>query len=120
MDLSLVQGDKDGSICILLHADLQLNQQPFIEKAIFFPLDVFSSFVKDQVSILYQCVGSFLDLQSYSIDLPACHYTNTMQFLTLLLEVWDTNFSRSSFTVENSFSYPGFFVIPDKFENFSF
>ena len=27
------------------------------------------------------CVGSFLGLQFSSIDLPACHCTNTMQFL---------------------------------------
>jgi hypothetical protein len=26
-------------------------------------------------------VGSFLDLQFYSIDLPVCHNTSTMQFL---------------------------------------
>ena len=30
-------------------------------------------------------MGSFLCLQFYSIDLPACHCTNTMRFLTLLL-----------------------------------
>jgi hypothetical protein len=26
LDLNFVQGDKNGSICILLYADLQLNQ----------------------------------------------------------------------------------------------
>ena len=61
-------------------------------------------------------MGSFLDLQFYSIDLLACHCTNTMQLLTLLLEVRDTDSARISFVVENSFSYPGFFVIPDEFD----
>lgn len=32
-----------------------------------------------------RCVGLFLDLQIYSIDLPACVCTNTLQFLSLLL-----------------------------------
>ena len=31
LELSLVQGDKNGSICILLHADLQLNQHHMLE-----------------------------------------------------------------------------------------
>ena len=33
----------------------------------------------------HRYVGSFLDLQSCSISPTACHCTNTMQFLTLLL-----------------------------------
>ena len=51
MELSLVQGDENGSICILLHADLQLNQHHFLKRLSFFPLDVFHSFVEDQVTI---------------------------------------------------------------------
>jgi hypothetical protein len=45
---------------------------------------VFISLVKDQVTIGVW-VGSFLGLQFYSIDLPACHCTSTMQFLSQLL-----------------------------------
>jgi hypothetical protein len=51
LDLSIVQGDKNRSICILLHANFQLSQHHFFENVVFFPLDGFSSFVKDQVII---------------------------------------------------------------------
>jgi hypothetical protein len=49
--LSFVQGDKDGSICYLLHADHQLNQKHLLKMLSFFPLDGFSSFVKVKVTI---------------------------------------------------------------------
>jgi len=35
-DLSFVHGDKNGSICILLHADLQLNQHHLLKMLSFF------------------------------------------------------------------------------------
>jgi hypothetical protein len=47
LDLSFVQGDKNGWICIPLHADLKLNQHHLLK--ILFPLDSFSSFDKDQM-----------------------------------------------------------------------
>ena len=64
MDLNFVQGDKNGSICIFLHANHQLTQHHLLKMLSFFPLEGFSSFVKDQVTI----GGSFLGLQFYSID----------------------------------------------------
>jgi hypothetical protein len=65
--LNFIQGDKNGLICILLHADLQMNQHHLLEMS-FFPLDGFSSFVKDQVTIdRYRYVGSFLGCQFYSL-----------------------------------------------------
>ena len=51
---------------------------PFVENAVFFPLDGFSSLVKDQVTIGVWV--DFLGLQFYSIDLPVCLCTFTMQF----------------------------------------
>jgi hypothetical protein len=51
LDLSFVQGDKNGSIYIHLHAYHQLNQQYLLKMLSFFPLDAFSSFAKDQVII---------------------------------------------------------------------
>jgi len=51
LDLSFVQCDKNGLICILLHADLQLNQHHLLKMLSFFPLNGFSSFVKNQVTI---------------------------------------------------------------------
>jgi hypothetical protein len=38
-----------------------------------------------QTSCASTCVGSFMCLQFYSIDLPACHCANTMQILSQLL-----------------------------------
>jgi hypothetical protein len=51
-DLSSVQRDKNGSICIILHANSQtVVPAPYAENTLFFPLDGFSSFVKGQVTI---------------------------------------------------------------------
>jgi hypothetical protein len=51
LDLIFVQGDKNGSICILLHADRQLNQHHLLKMLSFFPLYIFGFFVKDQMTI---------------------------------------------------------------------
>jgi hypothetical protein len=52
LNLSFVQEEKNGSIQILLHAaDHLLNQHHLLKMLAFFPLDCFSSFVKDQVTI---------------------------------------------------------------------
>jgi hypothetical protein len=49
--LSCVKGDKNGSIPSVLHADSQLKQASFVENAVFFPMDGFRSFAKDQLNI---------------------------------------------------------------------
>jgi hypothetical protein len=51
LDLTLVQRDKNGSIHILLNDNRQLCQYHFLKMLSFFPLDGFSSLVKDQVTI---------------------------------------------------------------------
>jgi hypothetical protein len=51
LDLTLVQGDRNGPICILLHDNRQLCQHHFLKMMSFFPLDGFSFLVKDQVTI---------------------------------------------------------------------
>jgi hypothetical protein len=84
LELSFVQGDNNGSTCILLHAKCQLSQHHLLKMLSFYSLGGFSSFVKDQVTI-DRCVGSFLDLQFYSIDLPPFLFTNTIQFLSPFL-----------------------------------
>ena len=65
-----------------------------------------------------------LGLQFYFTNLPPCLCTNTMQiydYCTVLQnEVRCGDSLTSSFIVENSFCYPGLFVIPDEVENFSF
>ena len=50
LDLGFVQGDKNKSICILLHTDHQMNQQHMLKMLFFSPLD-FSSFIKDRMAI---------------------------------------------------------------------
>ena len=56
LELSFVQGEKNGSISIFLHANLQLIQHYLFKMLSFFSLDVFSSFVKYQVS---KCVWAY-------------------------------------------------------------
>jgi hypothetical protein len=51
LDLSFVQGIKNGSIHILLHDNRQLCQHHLWKMLSFFPLDGISSLVKDQVTI---------------------------------------------------------------------
>jgi hypothetical protein len=51
LDLNIVQGDKNGSIHIFLHANCQLSQHHLLKMLSFLPLDVFSSSIKDQVTI---------------------------------------------------------------------
>jgi hypothetical protein len=111
LDLSFVQGDSNGSICILLQANLQLNQHNLLKNAVFFPLDSFSSFVKDQVTIdvwVHFWVFNSIPLIYLPVTVPIpCsfyHYCSAVQF-----EVWDDDSPGSSFIVENSFCYPGFF-----------
>ena len=50
LDLTLVQGDRNGSIHILLHVNCQLWQHDLLKMMSFFPVDGFSSLVKDQVT----------------------------------------------------------------------
>ena len=69
LNLTFVQSDKNGLISIFLHADCQLNQQHLLKMLSFFPLDGFSYFVKDQVTIdvrVHFWVFSFIPL----INLP--------------------------------------------------
>jgi hypothetical protein len=52
LDLSFVADNKYGSICILVHANIQLvKATPFLEDAFIFPLYDFGFFVKNQVII---------------------------------------------------------------------
>jgi hypothetical protein len=72
LDFRFVQGDKNGSICILLHADQQLKQPHILKMFSFFNCIVLTSLWK------IKCVDLFLDLQFYPVVLPFCLSTNTM------------------------------------------
>jgi hypothetical protein len=72
-ELEFVQGVKNGLICILLHADLQLNQQHFLKMLSFFPLYDFGLFVKDQVTIgvwVHFWVFNFIPLIFLPVYIP--------------------------------------------------
>jgi hypothetical protein len=51
LDATLVQGHKNGSICILVHVNHQLSQPHLLKILSFFPKGLFSSLFKDQVTI---------------------------------------------------------------------
>jgi hypothetical protein len=50
-ELILVQGERHGSSFSFLHADIQFFQQTFVEKIVFSPWYVLSTFVKNQVGM---------------------------------------------------------------------
>jgi hypothetical protein len=80
---------------------LPLEPAPFVEYAVFFPLDRFGFFDKLSASLPILC-GFY-------------YYCSVVQ-----LVVSDSDSPRSPLIVEKSFQYPEFFVIPDEYENFSF
>jgi hypothetical protein len=122
LDLSFVQGDKNESIHILLHDNHQLCQLHLLKMLSFFPLDGFSSLVKDQViigvwvhfwvfspiSFIYLSVAALVPCSFYHICSVVQH------------EFRHGDSSRGSFVAENSFYYLRFFVISGEFANCPF
>ena len=112
LDLRFAQEDKNGSICILLHADHQLNQHHLLKMLSLFHWMTICTWV-------HFWVFNSSPLIFLPVTVPiACslyHGCSVVQ-----LEVRDRDSMSSSFIVENSFSYPLFFVIPDEFGNCSF
>ena len=123
LDLSFVQGDKNGSICILLHTDLQLSQHHLLKICLFFsPLDGFLSLLKDEVTIgvwVHFWVFNSIPLiyLSVSVSVPCRFYHNCS---VVQLEVRHGDSIRGSFIFENSVCFPRYFAIPDEFANCPF
>ena len=69
--------DKDGSICILLHVDIQFVQQHLLE--MLFSTVCFWLLYKKSSAQRYVCL--FLGLQFNFIDQCVCFCINTMQFV---------------------------------------
>jgi hypothetical protein len=95
---------------------------PFVENAVFFLLDGFSSLVKNQVAIgvwVHFWVFSSIPLiyLSVAVPVPCSFYHNCF---VVQLEVRHGDSTRCSFIVENSFCYPKFSIVPDKFANCTF
>jgi hypothetical protein len=122
VDVSFVQGNKNGSICIFLHADYELKEHHLFKKAIFFFFFfchwmVLAPFFTDKVTIcvwvhfwVFNSIPIIFLPVSLSISCSVYHYFSVIQ-----LEVREDDSSRSSFIVENSFCYPEFSVIPYEF-----
>ena len=82
---------------------------PYVENAVFFPLDGFSSFVKDQVcGFIFG--SSILFHWSTCLSLYQYHPVLNHNCSVIQLEVRDADSPRSSFIVENSFCYPRFLL----------
>jgi hypothetical protein len=82
LDLSFVQGDKNGSICILLHANHELKQHHLLTML---PFPTACFWLLCQRSSDHGCMSLLLGLQFYSSDLLAHLCTKIMQFLSLVL-----------------------------------
>jgi hypothetical protein len=73
LDLTLVQGDRNGSIRIFLHDNYQLCQHHLLKMLSFFSLDGFNSLVIDQVTIgvwVHFWVVSSIPLVYLSVTIP--------------------------------------------------
>jgi hypothetical protein len=122
LNVSFVQGDKNGSIHILLHDNLQMCQHHLLKILSFFPLGDFRFLVKYQVTIgvwIHFWVFNSIPLIYLSVAVPVpCSFSHNCSVVHL--EVRHGDSPRGSFIVENSFCYPSFFVIPDEFSNCPF
>jgi hypothetical protein len=95
---------------------------PFVENAVIFSLNGFSSFVKDQVTIdvwVHFLVFNSIPSVSLSITVPLpCSVYHNCSIVQL--EARNGDSSRSSSIVEYSFHALRIFVIPVEFANCSF
>jgi hypothetical protein len=105
LDLSFVQKDKNGSICILLHADYQLNWHDLLKMLYFFSLDGLDFFVKEQVTkgvSIHLWVFSTVPLIYLPVSVPM-PFRFCQNCSVIKLQGRDSDSTRTSFIVENSF-----------------
>ena len=91
---------------------------PFVDDTFFFLLYIFDIFVKNQVLIgvqIYVNVFDSIPLVHVSVFMPILNFSHYYSSI-VELEVRDGDTSRSSFLVQDCFSYPGFFVFPYEVE----
>jgi hypothetical protein len=115
-------GDKYGSILILLHAHIQLDQYHLLKMISFYSLYIFVFFVKNQVSIciwVYFLISDFISLinLSVSVSIP-CRYYHCCS--TIYFEDRDGDSLRGSFIVQNCFGYLVPSIFPYEIENWCF
>jgi hypothetical protein len=119
LDVSFVQRDKNGSICIVLHDSHQFSQHHLLK--MLFSTGWFNSFVKDQVTRgvwVHFWVFNFIPLIT-CLSLYWYHAVFNHN-CSVEFEVRNVDSTRGSFIIENSFCYPRFFVIPDESTNYLF
>jgi hypothetical protein len=87
LDLTVVQGNKNGSIRILLHDNHQLCQHHLLKMLSFFPLNGFSSFVEDQLTIgvwVHFWVFNSIPLVYLSVAIPVpCSFYHNFSVVKL-------------------------------------
>jgi hypothetical protein len=111
LDFSFVQGDKNGSVCILLHVDLQLNQH-YLLKMLSFSTGWFYLLCQrsaDHRGMVYFWVFNSILLIYLPVAVPvpcSFYHCSVKQF-----EVRDGDFPRSSFTVKTIFGYLVFLFV---------
>jgi hypothetical protein len=112
-DFSFLQGVKYKCIWIILQADIWLDTQYYLKMVFLFYSMVF--LLPCQKPNVYRYEGWFLWLQLKLTAPHVCLYCTVVQF-----EVRDSNTSRSSFIVQDSFSYLKFMDFSYEFGNYSF
>jgi len=122
LDLSFVHGEKYGSIFIVLHTDIQLDQHHLLKMFSFFHCVFLASLSKMKCCIcvwFYFWTFHSIPLINLSVSVPISfsfyHYCTVVE-----LEVRDGDSTSHSFIVKNCFCYFMFFDFPDEFENCSF
>jgi hypothetical protein len=81
--LSFVLGDKYSSVCILQHADIQLNRPYLLHRVFLSHFMALTHLQKNQISIAMW--GYFWVFDSIPLIHLVCFYTNTLHFLLALL-----------------------------------
>jgi hypothetical protein len=111
LDLSFLQVDKNGCSCLLVHANCQLSQQYLLKMLSFFPLDSFSFFVRDQMTIgmwVNFWIFNSIPLIYLSVSVPVpCNFYHNCSVVQLNIRHDDS--ARGSFIFKNGFCYPRFF-----------
>ena len=120
MELSFTQDDKSGSSWIILHTATQFDHHHLLKMLSFYGVYFWLLF-KNLVSMGYRLICmSFIPLINC---LFLCQYHAGFFFITIALckivqfEIREDDIFKSSFIIQNFFSYPGYFVFPYEAEN---
>ena len=109
-----VYGVRECSNFILLHVAVQFSQHHLTEEAVFSPLYILASFIKDKVNICAQgYLWAFYPVPliyiSVSVPVPYC-----LDYCSYVVqsEVSEPDSSRPIFVSQDCFGYSGSFVFP--------